>query len=166
MLNPSSRFVLLAKPGTQSVSISRCGTFALVGSAGGRIDMFNLQSGLHQQSFPPLLGAHGGKANLRNISGPAASSADKGSHTRAVTGLMVDGLNRTVISCGLDGKVKVSLSEPPSLGDQGLMALPSPNSVLGFYIREACWRAQLASNDCHHWPSLQQHERVSCVQLR
>jgi len=24
-----------------------------------------------------------------------------------VTGIMIDGINRTVISCGLDGKVKV-----------------------------------------------------------
>jgi U3 small nucleolar RNA-associated protein 21 len=27
-------------------------------------------------------------------------------HTKAVTGLMIDSLNRTVVSCGLDGKVK------------------------------------------------------------
>ena len=103
----------LAKLEMQSVSISQCGTFALIGSAGGRIDMFNLQSGLHQQSFPPLLSVP--KANPRNIHGSVTSSADdKGGHTRAVTGLMVDGLNRTVISCGLDGKVKVSFLAPPS----------------------------------------------------
>jgi hypothetical protein len=43
---------LLANMTVQSVAISPCGTFALVGSAGGSIDMFNLQSGMHRQSFP------------------------------------------------------------------------------------------------------------------
>lgn len=70
--------------------------------------MYNLQSGLHQRSFPSLSGAHGGRANPRNTSG--SGRIDRGGHTRAVTGLMVDGLNRAVISCGLDGKVKVSSS--------------------------------------------------------
>lgn len=95
----------------QSVAMSQCGTFALVGSAGGSIDMFNLQSGLHQQSFPsPSLGAHGTKVNSRNIGSlPTTLNANGRRHTKAVTGLMVDGLNRIVISCGLDGKVKVRL---------------------------------------------------------
>lgn len=69
--------------------------------------MFNLQSGLHQQSFPSSSGALGTKTNPR-ATGSSASRIDRGGHTRAVTGLMVDGLNRAVISCGLDGKVKVS----------------------------------------------------------
>lgn len=91
--------------------MSQCGTFALIGSAGGSIDMFNLQSGLRQQSFPsPSLGGHGRKVDSKHRdSFPAALSAGRGRHTKAVTGLMVDGLNRTVISCALDGKVKVRL---------------------------------------------------------
>lgn len=91
--------------------MSQCGTFALVGSAGGSIDIFNLQSGLHQQSFPPAsLGVHGRKVNPRNNgSFPIALNASRARHSKTVTGLMVDGLNRTVISCGLDGKVKVRL---------------------------------------------------------
>lgn len=85
--------------------MSQCGTFAVVGSAGGSIDMFNMQSGLHRQSFPSRLSKpHGRKGQL----GTNAACLDRDSrHTKAVTGLMIDNLNRTVISCGLDGKVKV-----------------------------------------------------------
>lgn len=86
--------------------MSQCGTFAVVGSAGGSIDMFNMQSGLHRQSFPPRLPkAHGTKVRPR---ANTASFARDARHTKAVTGLMIDNLNRTVLSCGLDGKVKVS----------------------------------------------------------
>ena len=86
--------------------MSPCGTFAVVGSAGGSIDMFNMQSGLHRQSFPSRLSksSQGAKVQVRaNAGSPAMETR----HTKAVTGLMVDNLNRTVISCGLDGKVKV-----------------------------------------------------------
>lgn len=62
--------------------------------------MFNLQSGLHRQSFPP----RGPKS--RTMKTP--SNNENARHTKSVTGLMIDNLNRTVISCGLDGKVKVS----------------------------------------------------------
>jgi U3 small nucleolar RNA-associated protein 21 len=89
---------------SQSVAMSQCGTFALVGSAGGCIDLFNMQSGQYRQSFPPrALKPRGVKVN------PRASNAK---HTKAVTGLMIDSLNRTVVSCSLDGKVKVSLPSP------------------------------------------------------
>lgn len=83
--------------------MSQCGTFAVIGSAGGAIDMFNMQSGLHRQSFPP----RPPKSRNPKVQ-PVDHSASK--HTKAVTGLMVDNLNRTVISCGLDGKVKVCSS--------------------------------------------------------
>lgn len=35
-----------------SVAMTTCGTFAIVGSAGGSLDMFNLQSGAHRQRYP------------------------------------------------------------------------------------------------------------------
>ncbi|KAI5795714.1 Utp21 specific WD40 associated putative domain-containing protein [Geopyxis carbonaria] len=73
----------------KAVAISACGTFGIVGSASGGIDLFNLQSGLHRRRFPdPLTPA---QAKL---------------HTGAVTGVAADALNRVVISCGLDGRVK------------------------------------------------------------
>ncbi|KAK9243212.1 Utp21 specific WD40 associated putative domain-containing protein [Lipomyces tetrasporus] len=63
----------------QSVAISFCGNFGLVGSARGSIDAYNLQSGIHRKRFR--------------------------SHRKAVTGVALDSLNRTVISCGLDGEL-------------------------------------------------------------
>jgi U3 small nucleolar RNA-associated protein 21 len=64
--------------------------------------MFNMQSGQHRQSFPARPPAsRGTKSNAQ------AATAAANKHTKAVTGLMIDSLNRTVVSCGLDGKVKV-----------------------------------------------------------
>lgn len=101
-----------------TVAISPCGSFALVGSVSGGIDMFNLQSGRHRQRFPSRLTP----AQLRQLKMQQLKSLDEvnklqtrpgktfspgtGRHTKAVTGLVVDSLNRTVISCSLDGKVK------------------------------------------------------------
>ena len=94
-----------------SVAVTACGTFALVGSAGGSISMFNLQSGILRLKFPSSLTP----AQARRLrSGHALGSNDgqrkftlgEGRHRKAVTGLMVDGLNRTLISCSLDGKIK------------------------------------------------------------
>lgn len=94
------------------MTVSQCGTFAVIGSAGGSIDMFNMQSGLHRQSFParPQAG-RGIKSNVQ------ASIAAATKHTKAVTGLMIDSLNRTVVSCGLDGKVKVRPTTPFSFSE-------------------------------------------------
>ncbi|KAJ6262891.1 U3 small nucleolar RNA-associated protein [Drechslerella dactyloides] len=85
----------------KSVAISPCGTFGLVGSAKGAIDMYNLQSGIHRARFP----ARATKAQI------AARKNGQGSragwkHAGAVTGLAVDSVNRVMISCGLDGFVK------------------------------------------------------------
>jgi U3 small nucleolar RNA-associated protein 21 len=69
----------------------------------GSIDVFNLQSGHHRQSLPArdLKSRRTGELGLAN-----GSQGKKIGHTKAVTGLVVDSLNRTAISCGLDGKVK------------------------------------------------------------
>ncbi|KAK3939858.1 WD repeat-containing protein 36 [Diplogelasinospora grovesii] len=101
-----------------TVAISPCGSFALVGSAGGSIDMFNLQSGRHRQRFPSRLTP----AQLRQLKLAQLKQQDNvsqlqarnkktfapgtGKHTKAVTGIVVDSLNKTVISCSLDGTVK------------------------------------------------------------
>lgn len=76
------------------MAISNCGTFAAVGSAGGIIDIYNLQSGQRRQRFPP-------SPSSKNKFGKVAG------HIKAVTGLAIDNLNRNVVSCGLDGKLKV-----------------------------------------------------------
>ncbi|ODQ82930.1 hypothetical protein BABINDRAFT_159415 [Babjeviella inositovora NRRL Y-12698] len=63
----------------KAVAITQCGNFALVGSAGGSIACYNLQSGILRKRY-----------NL---------------HKKAVTGLAVDGMNRKMVSVGLDGVV-------------------------------------------------------------
>ncbi|KAF2097121.1 WD domain-containing protein [Rhizodiscina lignyota] len=98
-----------------AVAMSPCGTFALVGSASGGVDMFNLQSGIHRRRFPPrLTPAQAKRLKLLQLQPHSeASTSDspkfhqgQGKHTRPVTGIVVDNLNRTVISCSLDGKIK------------------------------------------------------------
>lgn len=80
--------------------------------------MFNLQSGIHRQRFPGPL--RSSKSKGTQMQTGAASSVHsyapngiqintKEKHTKAVTGLAVDSLNRNLVSCGLDGKVKVQL---------------------------------------------------------
>jgi U3 small nucleolar RNA-associated protein 21 len=96
------------------VAISPCGTFALVGSAAGSIGMFNLQSGIHQRNFPNHISSiqkhrskpHQGTKMVGVDQYIEDVNIDK-KHTQDVTGLMVDSLNQKVVSCGLDGKVKV-----------------------------------------------------------
>ncbi|RAH73591.1 rRNA-processing protein UTP21 [Aspergillus aculeatinus CBS 121060] len=101
----AGRWALETGDGTEvkSVAISQCGTFAIIGSAGGSIDMFNLQSGAHRQSFP-VRDSRGNGKDRRTSSYKRSDSSSK--HSKAVTGLVIDSLNRNVVSCGLDGKVK------------------------------------------------------------
>ena len=115
----AGRWAFETEDGTEvkSVTITSCGTFALVGSAGGCIDMFNLQSGIRRQRFPSkltpgqarklkMMQANGDRAITEGGGNLPKYGLGEGKHTKAVTGLIVDGLNRTVISCGLDGKIK------------------------------------------------------------
>ena len=101
----------------KSVAITPCGTFAIVGSAAGGIDVFNMQSGIRRQRFPqPLTPAQARKVKMKHLSSAKESDElenpvrkyglGEGRHTKDVTGLAVDGLNRTVVSCSLDGKIK------------------------------------------------------------
>ncbi|CAK9435632.1 uncharacterized protein LODBEIA_P03590 [Lodderomyces beijingensis] len=61
----------------KAVCISQCGNFGLVGSSLGGIGVYNLQSGLLRKKY--LL------------------------HKQAVTGMAIDGMNKKMVSCGLDG---------------------------------------------------------------
>lgn len=94
-----------------SVAVTSCGTFAIVGSAGGSVSAFNLQSGILRQKFPSsLTPAQARRLRMSHSAGgnegPRNFALGEGRHKKSVTGLMVDGLNRTLISCGLDGKIK------------------------------------------------------------
>ena len=109
----------------KSVAVSPCGTFALIGSAGGAIDMYNLQSGQHRRRFPMRLTESEAKQyRLQQLEAEDgmtdAVSVPKfrkgqGKHKGAITGLAVDSLNRILVSCGEDGKVKVSNPSTPFL---------------------------------------------------
>lgn len=78
--------------------------------------MFNLQSGQHRQRFPAkLTQAQAKKHKLQQLAekeGTVAIPTGKrfqmglGRHTAAVTGLVVDSLNKTIISSSRDGKLK------------------------------------------------------------
>ncbi|KAI9369999.1 Utp21 specific WD40 associated putative domain-containing protein [Aspergillus egyptiacus] len=111
----AGRWAFETADGTEvkSVAISQCGTFALVGSAGGSISMFNMQSGLHRQSYP----SQAVKSKL-NGTGTASARQPPTKHIKAITGLAIDGLNRTLVSCGLDGKVKFWDFQSGSLIDE------------------------------------------------
>lgn len=75
----------------QCVSLSACGSFALIGTEDGRIEKYNMQSGFLRGSFGDKKAKHGVKER----------------HTGPVLGLACDGLNRTVVSAGYDKAVKV-----------------------------------------------------------
>lgn len=91
-----------------AVAISPCGTFALVGSEGGGIDMYNLQSGIHRQRYPPRLTPKQSQA-LKLANSKADTDTflrGQGKHTAAVTGLAIDNLNRTIFSVDASSHLK------------------------------------------------------------
>ena len=90
------------KPVT-SVAITTCGTFAVVGSAGGSLDMFNLQSGAHRQRYPPrLTPAEAKQLKIHNADPNHPVTGLPRGHRHAITGIVVDTLNRTMLTTSLD----------------------------------------------------------------
>lgn len=86
-----------------SVFITTCGTFAIVGSAGGSLDMFNLQSGSHRQRYPPRLTPAQAKQLKSQQAGSDQTLIVPQGHRDAVTGIVVDNLNQTMATISLDG---------------------------------------------------------------
>ncbi|KAK5022420.1 rRNA-processing protein utp21 [Exophiala sideris] len=91
------------KPVT-SVAITTCGTFAIVGSAGGSLDMFNLQSGVHRQRYPPWITSSQAKQLKLQQAQEQRVTIPQG-HRDAITGIVVDNLNQTMVSTSLDGTI-------------------------------------------------------------
>ncbi|GJN66761.1 hypothetical protein PLIIFM63780_004229 [Purpureocillium lilacinum] len=101
-----------------TVAISPCGSFAVVGSEGGCIETFNLQSGIRRQRFPSKLTPAQARQlrlqQLRQADDVAQLQSESGrkfppgtgKHTKAVTGIIVDSMNKFLVSCSLDGKIK------------------------------------------------------------
>lgn len=73
------------KSAVKSTCISTCGNFGYLGCASGRIDMYNVQSGIHRKTFD----------------GPDG-------HKKAITGLTTDNINRYLITASVDKTIKVS----------------------------------------------------------
>jgi U3 small nucleolar RNA-associated protein 21 len=69
----------------KSVAISTCGNFAIIGTASGWIDKFNIQSGIHRGSFHDVAGY---------------------AHTASIQGLVTEALNKMLISGSLDSYLK------------------------------------------------------------
>lgn len=100
-----------------TVAMSACGTFGVVGSEKGGIDVWNLQSGILRQRFPARVTP--GQARQMRVDvemdvedgGNGKKGKEfyrgQGRHTSAVVGLAVDALNKTLISAGGDGRVKL-----------------------------------------------------------
>jgi U3 small nucleolar RNA-associated protein 21 len=96
--------------------MSPCGNFALIGSAKGTISMYNLQSGIDRGRFPAKLTPMEAK-RLKMAKAQASSdfiglddsqkfSPGRGKHVGRVSGIQVDSLNKTVVSCAEDGLLK------------------------------------------------------------
>ncbi|NWU59984.1 WDR36 protein, partial [Dromas ardeola] len=66
-----------------AVDITSCGNFAVVGLSTGRVDVYNMQSGIHRGSY--------GKERA---------------HEGAIRGVAVDGLNQLIITAGSEGLIK------------------------------------------------------------
>ncbi|XP_076941049.1 uncharacterized protein LOC143610452 [Bidens hawaiensis] len=73
----------------KACAISTCGNFAIVGTAAGWIEKFNLQSGMSRGSYVDVLG----KRNL--------------AHDGEVVGVACDSTNSLMISAGYNGDIKV-----------------------------------------------------------
>lgn len=115
----------------KSVAMTPCGNFGLLGMHNGRIDQFNVQSGTWKATFgsnhvvADQINTNKNSNAAKNINlkrkaaKEAAAAAAAGvaagaaavavqtnqGHSMAVTGLAVDGLNRQLMSCSLDGTV-------------------------------------------------------------
>lgn len=119
--DPSNRVPLgsaedLRRKKTQatSVAISSCGNYALVGSLGGSIYRYNMQSGEARGSFP--VAATPKRKIIRSLVLPGtdlsalqdddAEKTSADAHDGPVSAVAVDALNETVVSAGIDGKLK------------------------------------------------------------
>ncbi|KAL4123846.1 hypothetical protein PRIC2_009692 [Phytophthora ramorum] len=113
---PSGSVEDLRRKKTQatSVAISSCGNYALVGSLGGSIFRYNMQSGEARGSFPV---AATPKAkiirslvlpgtDLSSLQDDESEKTAADAHDGPVSAVAVDAVNETLVSAGIDGKLK------------------------------------------------------------
>lgn len=75
----------------QACAISACGNFAVLGTQGGWIERFNLQSGISRGTYVDIF------------------EARHYAHDGEVVGVACDATNSTLISAGYNGDIKVCL---------------------------------------------------------
>ncbi|CAF3728177.1 unnamed protein product [Adineta steineri] len=83
--------------------ISPCGNFGIIGYSTGHIDMYNMQSGLYRGSFddgPIQFAAKNPRKRLK--SSPYATA-----HSYSLCGVSFDSLNTRLISCDINGNIKL-----------------------------------------------------------
>ncbi|GLI63849.1 hypothetical protein VaNZ11_006952 [Volvox africanus] len=118
-----------------SVALSRCGNFGIVGSASGRLDRYNMQSGIHRGAFYRPAGPEGvgGGPEAKAGGGPAAmqqGKAKRNAHNSAVIGCAVDGSNRRLVSVGFDSVLRVWDFRTQSLAAEVALGSPATRLVL------------------------------------
>lgn len=135
-----------------SVAMSPCGTFGVIGSDKGGIDMFNMQSGIHRQRFPARLTPMQAKQLRLDVEkhdlieegdGKKKFYRGQGKHSAAVVGLAVDSLNKTVVSAGANGMIKLWNFHSGLLRDQ--IDWSSSTGILGMRFHRG---SDLAAFSC------------------
>ncbi|CAM9528326.1 unnamed protein product [Chrysoparadoxa australica] len=142
-----------------AVAISVCGNYGLVGTQGGEIYKYNLQSGEARGSFPVSCTPKP-KQFEKSLPGSVVRIGDKGAgadvtdaadsgHSGRVTGVAVDAVNKVLVSAGLDGQlifwdfhshkqlqtvtIGVSISHLELVRDTGLLATACDDCILRLY---------------------------------
>lgn len=105
-----------SRPGNvTSVCLSHCGNFGFVGSSRGRIDKYNMQSGIHRGAFQRRFKLSGvdywGELPLQHglipIHGYWFAPGDRSAHDGPISGVASDAFNKKVVSGGYDGHLRV-----------------------------------------------------------
>jgi U3 small nucleolar RNA-associated protein 21 len=97
-----------------SVAISSCGNYAFVGSLGGATFQYNMQSGEARGSFPVAATPQAKiirslvlpGTDLSTLQDDEAEKTAADAHNGPVSAVAVDALNETLVSAGIDGKLK------------------------------------------------------------
>eukprot|EP00899_Mesostigma_viride_P001417 jgi/Mesvir1/11276/Mv01072-RA.2 len=115
-----------------SVAISACGNFAVIGTAGGRIDRFTMQSGIHRGSYcnPPDVAAAAGIPRLV-------------AHASSVTGVECEGANRLLVSGSLDRSIKIWDFKKARL----LRTIATPSPIVRLALHPSSGLLATASDD-------------------
>lgn len=77
-----------------AVCLSKCGNFGFVGSASGRLDRYNMQSGMHRGCY-------------QRATTPSTCTPLFTAHDGAIYGICPDACNRWTVSAGFDGTLRI-----------------------------------------------------------